>query len=599
MSKIYQQVFLPCSRGLIKSSPSSLIPDGAVQEALNVRFGDGYVEKVHAFSKMTELPDKILRIYVFKTTDGNNLNMIHTNKGVYCIRENETEHTNLMKDSSYEVPEVGHVSSVDFFNNYYFCSIGNDIYYWDSVSDSCQVLEGTFDPDVWTASKEYKVGDCVKPSTYNGYIYKCTLAGTSGTEEPTWVTDMSTSIADGTCHWEGAGSLELEGSSAVHMRAQYVEIYKGFFFVANTEEDGESYPSRVRWSQWQNPRLWHNNDDGSGLAGYVDVNDTNGRILAIKKLGDVLYVYKEHSIVAITYTGDESTTFSKELVTTEAGLIGPDAIVALPHEHVFVGKNNIYVFDGNTVTPIGDAIKDWFFQRLKPTQADKIFGYYNEDSGDIVFSFDSTLSSETNRDMAITYNTTTHTWSTREMYMTAIGQYNQTQDRVIDQINVPMDEMPNTMIDASIYLKDKIVTIMGDENGNLYRLEGYADSRRDYDGYVITKTHHMDDPGHLKRLLRIQFHIETEGNYPLVVQVGYGWNAESTMTWTDKMEMSLAKPIPNYPNNGEAWRSQHIAPYVDVDITARYFQVRFGTPENSQPFKILGYTLYYQTRSDE
>ena len=44
--EIYKQNFIPASKGLIKSAPSSLIPDGAFQEAVNVRFGDGYLEKV-------------------------------------------------------------------------------------------------------------------------------------------------------------------------------------------------------------------------------------------------------------------------------------------------------------------------------------------------------------------------------------------------------------------------------------------------------------------------------------------------------------------------------------------------------------------------
>jgi len=47
--EIYKQNFIPASKGLIKSAPSSLIPDGAFQETMNVRFGDGYLEKVQGF----------------------------------------------------------------------------------------------------------------------------------------------------------------------------------------------------------------------------------------------------------------------------------------------------------------------------------------------------------------------------------------------------------------------------------------------------------------------------------------------------------------------------------------------------------------------
>ena len=169
--------------------------------------------------------------------------------------------------------------------------------------------------------------------------------------------------------------------------------------------------------------MWHNNEDDSGMSHYVDVDDTEGRIIAIKRLGDVLYVYKERSIIAFTYTGEEDTIFSKEIVTTKAGLIAPDAIVELPHMHIFVGQDNVYIFDGNTCTPIGDSVKDWVYQNIKPENVDKIFGYYNEETGDVTFSFYSTNDKhiEDNCDKAIIYNISQRVWSTREMFLTAIG----------------------------------------------------------------------------------------------------------------------------------------------------------------------------------
>lgn len=522
--------------------------------------------------------------------------MIHTRHGLYSIDEGVQEQTNLISDNTYEVPEVGHVCSLTAFDQYLFASLGTDIWYWDADENNAHKLEGTYVPPVWTASHAYTVGDIVKPTDqhYSGYVYKCTRAGTSGSSEPTWKKDLSTTITDNTARWVGVGSLELEGQDAEHstLRAQCIEVYKGFLFVANTEEGGDLYPYRVRWSQWQNPRMWHNNDDGSGLSGYIDVDDTEGRIVAIKRLGDVLYVYKERSIIAITYTGGEDTTFSKEVVTTKAGLIAPEAIVELPHMHLFVGQDNVYIFDGNTCTPIGDPVKDWVYQNIKPDSADKIFGYYNEESGDATFSFYSTINTQNNCDKAMIYNISQRVWSTREMYMTAIGQYSIKRDKIIDSVNTPYDEMNTSIIDSALYLKEKIVTIIGDENGNVYYLEGYNDTRRDYEGYVITKTHHMDAPDRIKRLMRIQFHIETSGDYNLYCQVGTGWNAEtSQIKWTEKQYMNLNKPNP--------WYNHHIAPFVDVDLSARYFQVRFGTENNGEPFKILGYTLFYQLRSDE
>lgn len=57
-------------------------------------------------------------------------------------------------------------------------------------------------PANWAASTAYAVNNCVKPTTLNGYWYKCTVAGTSGTAEPTWPTTVGTTVTDGGATWE-------------------------------------------------------------------------------------------------------------------------------------------------------------------------------------------------------------------------------------------------------------------------------------------------------------------------------------------------------------------------------------------------------------
>lgn len=525
--------------------------------------------------------------------------MIHTSRGVYNVRNKDVSFTNLIEDEEYEIPDLGYVSACTAFNKYFFCSLGTDIYTWDGGEGNARVLEGTFEPPTWNKNKEYLEGQIVKPTNknYNGYIYKCVRSGLSGTEEPEWEQDLSDVVKDNKCRWVGCGSLEVEGTSALTVRAQCIEDYKDFLFIANTEEDGELYSSRLRWSQWQNPYLWHNNEDGSGMAGYVDVNDIEGKIVSIKKIGDILAVYKERGIIAISYTGGD-TVFSKELVTTKAGLVSPNAIIVLPHSHVFVGRDNIYEFDGNTVTPIGDPIRKWFFEDL--TSIDRILGYYNESSKDIVFAYDNTGKDSINRNKAITYNTYTHTWSVRDMEVTAIGDFCENDDLIIDELDEePTDQYDeekarNMMIDSSLYKKEDLVPMVGDENGNLYKLSGYTDSRGDYDGWVISKTHHMEDPLHIKRLMRIQFHVETQGDYDLYVKVRPSWNAE-----TSKEDIDW-EHVPSFTLNFRNSKTQNPVqpPFIDLDLSARYFQIKFGTRHNDEYFKVLGYTLFYQTRGE-
>lgn len=49
----------------------------------------------------------------------------------------------------------------------------------------------------WSASATLAVDDVVHPATPNGYIYRVTQAGDTGTTEPTWPTTDGETIADG------------------------------------------------------------------------------------------------------------------------------------------------------------------------------------------------------------------------------------------------------------------------------------------------------------------------------------------------------------------------------------------------------------------
>lgn len=411
--------------------------------------------------------------------------------------------------------------------------------------------------------------------------------------QPQWIQNMTEQVIDGTVNWVGCGSIEVEGSSAIGINAGCVEQYKDFLFIGNLVEDKENYPARLRWSQWQNPFLWHNNEDGSGMSGYVDVNDIDGKIVTIKRIGDILAIYKEGGIVALTYSGGD-TVFSKELITTQAGLVSPTAVVVLPHSHIFVGKDNIYQFDGNTVVPIGDPIRNYFLKYVK--QKNKIISFYNQYSKDVIFAFIDNNNPTENRAKALTYNTQLNLWSVRDINMTAIGEYTERTSLIIDEVQDQYNsqEMQQTVIDNDEIGKEDLIIVAGDENGKLYKFGGYNDSRGDYDGYVITKTHHMDEPAMIKRLLRIQFHVETQGDYDMYVQVRPSWSPETPHEDIDWESL----PSYNLRFRNSDTEQQVTPPYIDLDLSARYFQIKFGTEHNDEYFKVLGYTLFYQLRSD-
>lgn len=57
----------------------------------------------------------------------------------------------------------------------------------------------------WAASTAYSVGDVVRPTTGNGHLYRCVVAGTSDGSEPTWSTVAGQTVSDNTVTWAEVG----------------------------------------------------------------------------------------------------------------------------------------------------------------------------------------------------------------------------------------------------------------------------------------------------------------------------------------------------------------------------------------------------------
>lgn len=72
-------------------------------------------------------------------------------------------------------------------------------------------------PAAWAASTAYAVGDYVTASSYDGRIYECTTAGTSGPSspgEPSWNTTIGATTSDNTVVWTARDSWTKQDTVA-------------------------------------------------------------------------------------------------------------------------------------------------------------------------------------------------------------------------------------------------------------------------------------------------------------------------------------------------------------------------------------------------
>jgi hypothetical protein len=57
-------------------------------------------------------------------------------------------------------------------------------------------------PDMWLANTAYIAGDLIRPPVPNGFIYECTVGGTSGATVPGWGTAQDQTFSDNTVTWK-------------------------------------------------------------------------------------------------------------------------------------------------------------------------------------------------------------------------------------------------------------------------------------------------------------------------------------------------------------------------------------------------------------
>lgn len=140
------------------------------------------------------------------------------------------------------------------------------------------------------------------------------------------------------------------GGSGYMPRAELVVAHANKLFVANTYEDGQYYPNRIRWSHENLPEAWYQQD-------YIDIVAGGEGIRGLQILDGQLVIFKPKAVYLLM--GYDADSFQLVELTTIIGIDTPQQAVA--------GSGGVYFFD----YPLGlffydrNGIRN-LFDRLKP-----------------------------------------------------------------------------------------------------------------------------------------------------------------------------------------------------------------------------------------
>jgi hypothetical protein len=140
------------------------------------------------------------------------------------------------------------------------------------------------------------------------------------------------------------------GGSGFMPRAELVRSHANKLFCANTFENGQSYPNRIRWSHENLPEAWYEQD-------YIDIIAGGEGIRGLLILDGQLVIFKPKAIYLLM--GYDADSFQLVELTTVVGIDTPQQCVE--------GSNGVYFFDYPTGLHFYDrnGIRN-IFERLQP-----------------------------------------------------------------------------------------------------------------------------------------------------------------------------------------------------------------------------------------
>lgn len=249
-----------------------------------------------------------------------------------------------------------------------------------------------------------------------------TTADYTGSASSRWVfaqfgnVTLACNLTDPSQYYNHGTSTDFDALSGMP-KALVVESVGNFVLIGNYN-DGTAYADGWGCCAIGDYTDW--TPDLDTQSTYGRLTDTTGPITGLKRLQDYAIFYKRRSMYVARYVGTP-TVWEFSLVSDTVGCASQNAIIKVGERHYFASEDNFYVYDTASLQPIGDEIKEWFFENCNHAKRSLMQGFNDERIGVVYWYYASKFSST--NDSWVAYNYRTGKWGKGTLSVEATLQY--------------------------------------------------------------------------------------------------------------------------------------------------------------------------------
>ena len=385
---------------------------------------------------------------------------------------------------------------------------------------------------------------------------------------------IATNGVDNIKFWNGSGNwADLAGSPN---KCKYLKVFYTWLLLLNCTVSGSQIPQRINWCVPGNPKDWV----GAG-SGTNTLSASTGVIVGCEIMRGQLAILLERSITMMYATGSTPPFTFDENKILDVGCLTGGSVQSLGESLLFLGWDNIYIFDGYSCTPVGDSVKDFFLNGINSGYLNTIFSHIVEGYDLYLLFYPSTDSIVPDSVLVYDYakNKFLSVWDFN-VNITGEGYYSAGSAKTIGGLTMTIGEMI-FRIGSNMLQTLAPYDLLGADNGYVYRLSDdiLNDNGVLIDSYIDTKSF-MPNVGKYSRFVRQELYATgTEIESLISVDNGVNFISQVVTTLnTDETKPTLTEPF---------------------DTTNEKSMFRFRNSELNGWFEMTGFRYYFIEKEEE